>query len=147
MLNPECQARAKQVSPYAAKYGIDTALLCAVIEQESGWQWWATRYEPLFYARYIHDIDLPMVEARDRATSWGYMQIMGEVARELGYTGALPDLRIPENGLEFGCKKLSRCLAQCSGDVRCALLKYNGGSRIAYADEVLARVPKYTEDK
>ena len=145
MLDQEITARRRQIAPYAAKHGLATELVCAVVEQESSFNWWATRYEPLFYARYIHDLDISMVEARDRATSWGYLQIMGEVARELGYTGALPDLRDPINGLEFGCKKLSRCLAQCSGDVKCALLRWNGGGRPAYADEVMARIAKYKE--
>jgi hypothetical protein len=33
--------------------GLDTALVCAVVEQESGWNPWAMRYEPGFFAKYV----------------------------------------------------------------------------------------------
>ena len=33
--------------------GLDTALVCAVVEQESGWNPWAMRYEPAFFAKYV----------------------------------------------------------------------------------------------
>ena len=33
--------------------GLDVALVCAVVEQESGWNPWAMRYEPAFFAKYV----------------------------------------------------------------------------------------------
>ena len=33
--------------------GLDAALVCAVVEQESGWNPWAMRYEPAFFAKYV----------------------------------------------------------------------------------------------
>ena len=37
----------------AADHGLDPVLVCAVIEQESGWNTWSMRYEPAFFARYV----------------------------------------------------------------------------------------------
>jgi len=37
----------------AAAQSIEPALVCAVVEQESGWNPWAMRYEPLFFAKYV----------------------------------------------------------------------------------------------
>src|SRR5207249_9515068 len=31
---------------------LDPALVCAVVEQESSWNPWAMRYEPLFFTKY-----------------------------------------------------------------------------------------------
>ncbi len=33
--------------------GLDSAVVCAVVEQESGWNPWAMRYEPHFFAKYV----------------------------------------------------------------------------------------------
>jgi len=33
--------------------GLDRAQVCAVVEQESGWNPWAMRYEPQFFAKYV----------------------------------------------------------------------------------------------
>ena len=37
----------------AGAEGLDAALVCAVVEQESGWNPWAMRYEPAFTMRPI----------------------------------------------------------------------------------------------
>src|SRR5262245_59806469 len=73
----------------AARHGLDPALVCAICHHESeGWQPWAFRYEPAFYAKYIEVmVSLPATEKRARAFSYGLMQIMGQVAREQGFTG------------------------------------------------------------
>lgn len=132
----------------AARRGIDPALVCAVCEQESGWNPWAIRYEPAFYARYIEPMVLAgritnATEAQARAFSWGLMQVMGEVAREHGYAGHMAALCDPATGLEIGCLHLASKLVGASGDVRRALLAWNGGADGAYPDEVLARMGKY----
>lgn len=127
----------------AARHNLDEALVCAVVEQESGWNPWAMRYEPGFYDQYVPK-NLPSTEARARAFSWGLMQVMGEVARENGFTGKfLTELCQSTAGLEVGCRVLKRKLDKASGDIPKALLLWNGGARPAYADEVLARMPKY----
>ena len=136
------------VKAAAIHHGIDPAVACAVAEQESSWNPWALRYEPEFYSRYIEAMTqgakpLNATEARARACSWGLMQILGEVARELGYTGDIAALCEPSTGAEWGCRKLAKCLADSPGDVSKALLSWNGGGNAAYPSQVLARVSSY----
>ena len=133
--------------------GIDPVLVQAVCHHESGnWRTWAGRYEPAFYSRYIE----PMVKVKTfglcsvdtertwRATSFGLMQIMGQTAREFGFEGEfLTQLCDPHAGIEFGCRKLARCLKLKSG-VRAALLSYNGGGDLDYPDKVLAHMEEYS---
>lgn len=135
----------------AQSHGLDPVLVQAVVEQESGWNPWAIRYEPAFYARYVKPLGLPETESQARSFSWGLMQIMGDVARENGFKGDLASLCDPVNGLEFGCRKLKACLvranAQAHADdfdpVSAALEHWNGGSNPNYASQVKARMPKY----
>jgi len=126
--------------------GIDPVLVCAVIEQESNWNQWAMRFEPMFLAHYVKPAlpEAPTTKELARATSWGLMQCMGEVALELGFIGPyLSALCDPEIGLLWGCKKLARCLQARSGDVRAALLMWNGGGNPIYPDQVMARMGNY----
>jgi soluble lytic murein transglycosylase-like protein len=136
------QALVEQAKEFARSFNLDPALVCAVIEQESGWDVHALRYEDGFFSRYIVPLGLPSTEARARAFSWGLMQIMGQTARELGFKGAMPQLCDPFFGISYGCRKLATCL-KAVGSEHDALVRYNGGSNPAYADQVLARVPKY----
>lgn len=128
----------------ADKYAVDPALFCALIRHESSWDPRATRYEPAFYDRYIsHMAMLTVDEKRLRATSLGLCQVMGQVAREQGYTGQLEGLFDPETNMEHGAKKLARCLKRATGDVREALLLYNGGGAEEYPDLVLQFIEEY----
>ena len=132
----------------AATQSLDPALVCAVVEQESGWNPWAIRYEPLFFAKYVAGLytnnKVSASEAYARGFSWGLMQVMGQVAREAGfdslYLSALCD---PEQGLAVGCKVLRKKFDAASGDTTRALLAWNGGANPAYAAQVLARKPHY----
>lgn len=128
----------------AQQLNLPPALVCALIEQESSWNPWAIRYEPAFFDRYIAPQHLNPTEAHARAFSYGLMQVMGQVARELGFTGAyLAALCDPQTAIEYGCRKLKNCLSKANGVVEDALLRYNGGGNKDYPREVLARVGKY----
>ena len=53
---------------------------------------------------------------------------MGQVARELGCPlPSLAQLCAPETGLKYGAKRLKKAMDRKNGDVREALLNYNGG--------------------
>jgi soluble lytic murein transglycosylase-like protein len=133
-------------------HGLECALVCAVVEQESNWDTWSVRYEPEFMTRYITPLldagtVKTMTEAMERATSFGLMQVMGQVARENGFAGRwLTQLCDPAIGLDIGCKVLRAKLDRAGGDVHTALLHWNGGADPAYPAEVLARLSKYTEE-
>lgn len=140
----ELIALAKQI---AKNHGLDPILVCAVVEQESNppWNPWCSRYEPDFYARYVlPQIHLSNTEANSRATSYGLMQVMGQVARELGCSVTyLVELCDPETGLNWGCYKLAKCIKDAGGDISAALQKYNGGSNPNYASSVTIRIKNY----
>jgi soluble lytic murein transglycosylase-like protein len=128
--------------------GLDPALVCAVVEQESAWNPWAIRYEPAFFAKYIASLyinnKVSSSEAYARSFSWGLLQVMGQVARETGFDAPfLSALCDPEHGLAIGCKVLRKKCDAAGGDMTRALLAWNGGANPAYAAQVLARQPQY----
>ena len=125
-------------------HGLDPALVCAVVEQESEWDACAIRYEPGFRARYVAPLELPPTEEIARSISWGLMQVMGQVAREQGFQRPfLSALCDPSAGLTFGCIVLAAKITAASGDVSRGLALWNGGGNPDYAAQVLARVPRY----
>jgi soluble lytic murein transglycosylase-like protein len=129
----------------AEAHGLDPALVCAVVHNESGWDQWALRYEPGFYRRYIEPLaGVGDTEKQSRAFSYGLMQIMGQTAREFGFGGKfLVELCDPVQNLEFGCRKLAQCMDRAGGNITQALLLYNGGGDKAYPDRVLRYVGRY----
>jgi soluble lytic murein transglycosylase-like protein len=128
--------------------GLDPAVVCAVVEQESNWNTWAMRYEPLFFAKYVAPLytnnKVGATEAHARGFSWGLMQVMGQTAREMGVNSLhLSTLCDPAVGLAVGCKVLRKKLEGVGGDLRKGLLAWNGGGNPDYADEVMGRMSKY----
>ena len=130
----------------AVKYGLPPDLICAICEQESGWNPWAIRYEPVFYAHYIAPNEPETTESRAQAFSWGLMQVMGLTARELKFKGHLASMCDPATGLDVGCRVFATKMKQARNDVAKALLLYNGGADKNYPDEVLARVNAYAQN-
>jgi soluble lytic murein transglycosylase-like protein len=133
------------VMPTAKLFGLQPTLVAAVCEQESGWNPWAIRFEPAFEARYIRPSlpSAPTTRELTEAMSFGLMQIMGEVAIELGWKGKfLTELCDPETAVLYGCRKLQRCFLAHRDDEP-SLLAYNGGGNPLYAAQVLARVKNY----
>ena len=132
----------------AAAQSLDPGLVCAVVEQESGWNSWAMRYEPLFFSKYVASLytnnEIAATEAYARGFSWGLMQVMGQVAREAGFDALfLSAMCDPEQGLAVGCKVLRKKFDAMAGDTTRALLAWNGGGNSAYAAQVLARRSHY----
>lgn len=137
----------------AARHNLDPALVCAIVEQESAWNPWAVRYEPVFFAKYVAPlfavskiVPATNTEAYARAFSWGLMQVMGQSARERGFSRRfLSELCDPIAGLDAGCELFAHKLVVANGNVRHALALWNGGANADYAAEVLARMPAYAK--
>lgn len=113
-------------------------LITAIVSVESGFNPAAIRYEPAFYARYIlGGMFKPIypcskeTEAHARATSWGLMQVMGQTARERGFSGTfLSELCYPASGLYWGCKHLDylRSKYEKTHGMEGVVAAYNAGS-------------------
>ncbi len=96
----------------ASRNGLDAAIVCAVVEQESAWDCRAMRYESAFRAKYVSPLGLSPTEEIARSISWGLMQVMGQVAREHGFAEKfLSALCEPETGVTVGCKVFAAKLA------------------------------------
>jgi len=97
----------KNIKEAAQVTGLPYDLLYGIVCQESSGLPMAVRYEPGFFKRYIMKIPgLGTKESRGRSTSWGLMQVMGQVAREEGFTGEFEQLLDPRVGLHWGCRHL-----------------------------------------
>jgi hypothetical protein len=147
----------------AAQFDIDPLLVSALILTESSGDPCAFRYEPAFYKKYIarrtpedlggyfpcHEIN---VEAEKilRSCSFGLCQIMGQVARELGFRHMdMFTLLDPKTNLQFGLQKLEKEIVFAKrhlpfGSVgytyEKALLRYNGGGDPNYGQVVLKKM-------
>lgn len=121
------------IKKYANQFNIEPSLVAAICMQESGFEPWRARYEPAwpFFTFVLHYSQLLGItsetELMFQKTSWGMMQIIGDVARELGYDGHLPKLSLPENGILWGTKKLSQ-LQKKYDDPKDVISSYNQGS-------------------
>lgn len=117
----------------AKEFRLDPRLVGAIVMTESGGKHQVTRYEPgwkYFHGPRIHAENLGITEQTEsihQATSYGAMQVMGAVARELGFVGHLPTLIDPKLGLYYGCRKL-RDLWVKYPEEEDAIAAYNAGS-------------------
>lgn len=122
------------ISTNAHDFSLPYNLVHAVVEHESSRRIFAFNPEPPY--RYYWDVaknapfrkctdaelksesppaDFPFLPGygpRDaewwgQAASWGLMQVMGAVARELGMKGDIASLCDPEIGVQFGCMHLA----------------------------------------
>ena len=117
----------------ATAYALPLDLLTAQIQVESGGDPNAFRYEHDFYTRYVKDNkDAKAAKFGPLAAcSYGMLQVMLEVAYEMGFDGRPEDLFEPRVGLAWGAKKMQALWAWAGGvqtDYVQALCAYNGGT-------------------
>jgi len=157
----------------AGRYRIDPDLIEALVMKESGGHPYAFNPEPRY--RWLWDVKLrkpfrqlmssevesttppsdfwSLAGDRDQEwtaqrASWGLGQVMGAVARELGFMGPyLPEICRPEINLQLVTEHLSNFLRRANGDYTQALAAYNAGwggkdspVGLAYASSVLTIV-------
>lgn len=142
-----------RIDAAAMAHGLDADIVAGLIVVESSGSKWAWNPEPRY--RYFWNVrtrapfrllkkdeldseappgDFPCLagdpdqEWWAQQASWGLMQIMGALARELGFDGKYLGqiCEVPIN-LELGCKHLRGLLTWAKGDIEQALAAYNGG--------------------
>lgn len=113
----------------ALEFDIDPDLIESFCMVESSGNPKATRYEANFFERYIKPMKLiDQVDAANRATSWGLMQLMGQVAREKGFKGDFKELLDPGVSLFWSLKHLKRFITKYAPNLDDAIAAYNAGS-------------------
>lgn len=157
------------IRTFASRYGLNADLVEALVIVESGGNPWALNPEPRY--RWLWNVrtqepytvspelasrkgppaDFPsFVGDRDQEwwaqqCSWGLMQVMGALARELDVrVPYLTELCRPELNLAVGCEHLSGLMHWANKDEEKALAAYNAGkgnlaAGAQYAVKVLAR--------
>ena len=142
-----------EIRAAATALGLEPRIVAGLITIESGANPWAWNPEPKY--RYMWDVKLnrpfralsnveldakfpphdfhsllgdPDNEWWGQQASWGLMQVMGAVAREMGFVGPyLTELCDPMKNLTIGCKHLKQLFDWSHGTVEQALAAYNGG--------------------
>lgn len=119
-----------EVHAIASRHRLDPDVVTAVCLVESSGRTAAYRHEPAFFLRYMAGKLEWEGENPDRVSaSYGLMQVLYVVARELGYPRSEPPegLFVPTCGLEYGCRAFADRMAWAKGDLKAALAAYNGG--------------------
>lgn len=120
------------INKYSEEFSLEKSLIAAICMQESSFETWRCRYEPnwQYFTFALHYAQLLGIsfdtELQFQKTSWGLMQVMGGVARELGYDDYINKLVNPDFGLKYGCKKLAS-LKKKYEELNDAISSYNQG--------------------
>lgn len=114
------------IAEMAESLGFDKVLLQAFVCQESGGDPWACRIEPGYLVNEVvkwarqwsqNHKGNPTVQTELylRSSSFGLLQIMGQVARENGFTRRyLTELFVPHENLGLGCRLLQKRQAKAA---------------------------------
>lgn len=136
-----------EIKKAANNFGLNPMLLQALCTKESNLNNWAVRFEPawkLFVEpqKFATKNNISLVTEKNlQCTSFGLGQVIGCVARELGFSDNLVKLCIPEIGLQYSAMKLSQLLKKYES-LPVALAAYNAGNPTyqvgkQYANDVL----------
>jgi hypothetical protein len=148
---------------HSSAYNVDPIVVAGIICHESEQNRWACRYEEKWF-----DAKLLLRSSKDlcgwkptpghnpslydekvwRAHSFGYMQVLGETARSLGFSGRyLMELLDPPVNIKFGCMILGKYVRRALNQgvpqkelYKKALLYYNGGGDPNYPAKIQARI-------
>ena len=152
-----------QVDKWAVQVGVSQSLVLAVIQQESGGNPNASRYEPAYEKSYILASSDRLslckklgISTRDAATSWGLMQLMFFTAYGYG-AKTIQMLLDPDQNIRFGAAHLA-AMIKTHGSKEATLAAYNGGSggaadwkigrdtaAVRYARNVMALYQQYRD--
>ena len=120
------------IKKYAEKHGLTPDIVYGVIMQESNGDQFSVRYEKNY--KWLEDPEKhkPIICSLDteimfQKTSFGLMQMMGGVFRELGFRGWLSKAMIePCIQLDYGCKFLANKIVKYG--FMGGICSYNSGS-------------------
>lgn len=121
------------VSIKALSYGLDPKLAQSIAQIESSFNPMCMRFEPnwmYYYMPLVYSKNLGVTLATERTLqqiSYGLMQVMGSVARELGFEEELIKLCDPDLGAQYGCMKLVDIKKKYS-DEQDIISAYNAGT-------------------
>lgn len=121
------------LSLIAAKHGLNPMLIASIIQTESSGNRYCLRYEsnwkyfvtPELFAKTLGLTADTEIETQK--FSYGLMQLMGSIARELGHVGPMGMLFDVQLNLDLGCKKVSQCVRKYQ-KLNDAVASYNAGS-------------------
>jgi len=123
------------IQAIAKTSGIDPNLAVAIAGKETGLNTLKVRVEPLWKYLVVPRVFSQKLgisyetECTLQSMSWNCMQVMGSVARELGFSDHLTRLIQPELGILFSCKKLAMLKKQYSNELD-VISSYNQGSPV-----------------
>jgi len=121
------------ILPVAKSLDLNPHLIASFIMVESGGNPWRTRYEKgwkyfYFAEDFAKDLGISLeTELNMQAMSWGYLQIMGAVARECSFDDHLTKLVDPKINITVGCAKIAD-LAEIFDNDDDIAAAYNGGN-------------------
>jgi soluble lytic murein transglycosylase-like protein len=121
-----------EIEAIAHVHSLDADLVEAIVRTESSGLSSAYRYEHLFWLKYLQGKpEYDGANPRRVSASYGLMQVMYPVAKELGLTDPPEALFLPATGIAFGCRHFARLLIWANHNVDKALSAYNGGKGTA----------------
>jgi len=115
------------IATIATQHGLPVNLVKAIVKTESAFETWAFRFEPAYKWLVGDKLTMSATERTGQMCSFGLMQVMGGVAREMGFTGYLPQLCDPATGLDQGCRHLKHYYQKYSNWPD-TIASYNAGS-------------------
>ena len=135
-----------EIIKYSEKYRLPPEIVYGIVQVESSFNQQATRYEPnyrwLYHPeRFVSAHHSIHTEIEGQKTSYGLMQVMGAVLRELGYSGYFPGiLDHYEVQLEYGCRYLKKLINKHG--VEGGVEAYNAGHPLPGKSEYYQKVIK-----
>lgn len=137
----------------AESQNVNVRIALAIAETESGYNAMAMRYEPKWKylvseQSFASALKITVETERQlQKFSYGLFQIMGSVARELGFSDMLPELLDPYVNIKVGLHKIKQ-LADRLKDIEAYVSAYNAGiggvgTNPEYVKKVLKAAEKY----
>lgn len=121
------------IAVQAMSRDLDPLLCVAIATIETHGNIYLTRFEPLWkyytgVAQFAHSTGVTQdTEIAGQATSWGPMQVMGSVAREMGFVGLFPQLASVDLGVRFALLKLKK-IGEIYENEEAVISAYNAGT-------------------